>query len=802
MISPRSSTTLVFSLLSCALAWQASTAALAADLSTKQVDEQVAERVGRSTIYLGQPNLLPSQAMPLGNGRLGAAVWCENGLTVQLNRADTLPRRLSPGQVNIPGLAKLTEAKDYSGRLDLYNGTFVEKGGGMTATVYVQPSSDLLIIDVTGADPAQPQTVRLALWPPRSPHAAVNHNVGLLSESWIDDTEPGSSGLHFGSLAGISAEGRDVSPSVTDPRSVTLSVRPKADGSFRVLVAAPHFNDEQQPETVIDQELKRNSNENHANWWHVFWRRAGHITVTSPDGAGEYMENLRNIYLFSAAAESGDKFPGSQAGIGDLFSAVRDKHQWDPAAFWHWNLRMLVAANLGAGVPELNTPYFNLYRSNLANIEDWTRKHMTGRPGICVPETMRFNGQGIEYEDWSPKQVTGLNCDAGSKPYYNARTISTGAEVSFWVWQQYLQTGDRDFLAKNYPLLAASAQFLLDYEKRGPDGLLHTSPSNAHETQWDVTDPTTDLLARKSLYEETIAAATLLGKDAALVAQMRTALQGIPKLPRTEDSQAKTLLPTSTNHSQQGVITESYVPGAERHNVENIGLEPVWPYGVIGQGSSNFELAKRTYLDRPFPTDQDWSFDPVQAARLGLGDEVKSTLIKLTETYQGYVNGFANWGGDSGEFYVEQSAVVAIALQEALVQDYDGTIRIAPAIPPGWDLNGTVFVRGKTKVHVETTQGVPTKIFLEAGSNGKLTLRNPWPGVPLEVTGVGLHEPVVKNAVGPLVSFPAIAGKHYDIHKATYAHRELVPTAPIAKVSEDARMLGNRQIGLEAAAAQ
>ncbi len=734
--------------------------------------------------------------MPLGNGHLGAAIWSENGLTVQLNRSDTLPRRLSPGQVNLPGLTKLTEARNYSGRLDLYNGTFEESGGGMTAIVYVEPSSDVLVIDVTGADPAQPQMVRLALWPPRSPHATVSNKIGLLSESWLDNTEPGASGLHFGSLAGLSAEGQDVSTTATDPLSVTLSVRPRPDGSFRVRVAAPHFDGQQQPEMVIDRELKQNSGENHANWWHNFWQRAGLITVTSSDGTGEYMENLRNIYLFTAAAESGDNFPGSQAGIGDLFSAVRDKHQWDPAAFWHWNLRMLVAANLGAGLPDLNASYFNLYRSNLANIEAWTKEHMTGRPGICVPETMRFNGQGIEYEAWSSKPVIGLNCDAGFKPYYNARTISTGAEISFWVWQQYLQTGDREFLARNYPLLTASAQFLLATEKRGPDGLLHTSPSNAHETQWDVTDPTTDLLARKSLYEETIAAATLLGKDPALVAQMRTALSGIPSLPRVPDAKSQTLIGVGLD-SRQSVITDSYVPAAKRQNVENIGLEPVWPYGVIGPDSTDFNLAKRTYLERPFPTNQDWSFDPIQAARLGLGDEVKSTLIKLTETYQGYVNGLAKWGGDSGEFYVEQSAVVAIALQEALVQDYDGTIRIAEAIPPGWDFKGTVFIRGKTKIYVETTNGVPTKISIEAGSNGKLALRNPWPEVPIEVTVPGQSLRVVKNAVGPVLTFPVQAGKQYDVHKVIDANHKPQPPAPILKTSGVAKKLGNQRIGLE-----
>jgi hypothetical protein len=76
--------------------------------------------------------------MPLGNGQLGAAVWAAGGFTAQLNRVDTLPDRKSPGQVVIPGLARMTSAADYSGRLDLYDGIFRQSGGGLTAKTYVR----------------------------------------------------------------------------------------------------------------------------------------------------------------------------------------------------------------------------------------------------------------------------------------------------------------------------------------------------------------------------------------------------------------------------------------------------------------------------------------------------------------------------------------------------------------------------------------------------------------------------------------------------------------------------------------
>ena len=96
--------------------------------------------IGRSDIVLGRPNLEASEAMPLGNGRLGVAVWSGEGFTAQLNRNDTLPDRLSPGQVVIPGLGALTRANDYSGRLDLFHGEFREQVEAMIQWCHRGPS--------------------------------------------------------------------------------------------------------------------------------------------------------------------------------------------------------------------------------------------------------------------------------------------------------------------------------------------------------------------------------------------------------------------------------------------------------------------------------------------------------------------------------------------------------------------------------------------------------------------------------------------------------------------------------------
>lgn len=756
--------------------------------------------VGRSDIVLAHPNFDSTQALPLGNGTLGASVWSADGMTVQLNREDAMPGRLSTGHLIIPALAALTKASDYAGRLDLYHGEFVERGAGMSATVYAESYEDMLAVEVTGANPNQIQTALFKLWSPRNPSPSVKGSFGVLAESWIDNKNPGATGKAFGTLAVITAEGRDVHAAVADPLTISVSFRPYPDGHFRILVAAPQWSgnglEGYDAYTVAAQHLAPRPADEHRIYWQDFWRRAALIKITSGDGSGEYMENLRNLYLYVAACERGDAWPGSQAGVADMISAAEDVHKWDPSAFWHWNLRMQIAANLSAGLPELNLPYFNLYREDLPAIQAWTRERMKGLPGICVPETMRFNGPGIEYEGaWTPV-AEGMNCDAGFHPYYNARTISTGAEVGLWVWHQYLATNDRAFLEQNYPLMAEAARFLLAYQKPGPDGLLHTSPSNAHETQWDVTDPTSDLTAIRSFFPAAIEAAHFLNRDRELAARLQSALDKTPQLPRTGFTAPHSVLTADADESGNDVIADSYEPNAPEHNVENIGLEPVWPYDLIGDTSPDFALVRRTYQHRPSPIIEDWSFDPIQAARLHLGSEVSTNLRKLTEHYQRFINGMSKWEDADREFYVEQTGVVATTLAESLVQDYDGLIRIAPALPPGWDFDGSVAIRNRTRVDVQTRSGSPITIVIESGLAQKIRIRNPWSGQTVDVISGASGKRVPYRASASEIDFNAATTESYLIERrdAPATKQSFMPVS--GAPASSAKSLGPVQIGI------
>jgi hypothetical protein len=493
------------------------------------------------------------------------------------------------------------------------------------------------------------------------------------------------------------------------------------------------------------------------------------------------------IDIFTAAAESRDRFPGSQAGIGDLFSSIRDEHSWGPSAYWHWNLRMQVSANLGAGVFALNDSYFRLYQENLGNILDWTRLHMGGRPGACVPETMRFNGRGYENETWIPAPA--MNCAEDFHPYYNARTLSTGAEVSLWIWQQYLFTDDLEFLRRNYPVMRESVRFLLAYATHDSQGLLHTFPSNAHETKWDVHDPTTDVSAMRALFPAVIKAAALLNMDEELAGQLKKELAVLPQLPVVALSAPTMLVPPDADRSDT-IIIESRDPTAPSHNSENIGLEPVWPYNLIGDDDGSLTaLAIRTFDNRPNQETDDWSFDPIDAARLGLSSQVQSTLVALTEEYQLYPQGFASFGGP--EFYSEQIGVVAAALDEALAQDYNGVLQIAPAWPSDWNASGTVYIQGGSKVDIQVSDGVPSTVVLQAGSDTDQRIRNPWPGQQVQVVS---SQGALQVGSGDQFTLTVRKGESYLIERVSAPARSF---APVGGGPAAIRHLGTSTLGVD-----
>jgi hypothetical protein len=446
---------------------------------------------------------------------------------------------------------------------------------------------------------------------------------------------------------------------------------------------------------------------------------------------------------------------------------------------------MQVAAAASSGAFDLNAPVFNLYTSNVGNMQAWTKSQMGGRAGICVPETMRFNGNGYWY--------SGNNsCDEASSPSYNALTLSSGAEVGLWVWRQYLMTQDRDFLTKNFPFMLEAARFLHSYAKTGSDGKLQMSPSNAHENQWAVTNPISDIAAMRAFFPAVVAAAEVVGSTDSLISDLKADIPKLPDFPRTNTARSASTTPSADSTN---IFAYSGQPTVAIHNSENDDLEPVWPYDLISDTDATlYAVAKRTYDSRAFKDNLDWSVDAIQAARLGLASEVPARISANVSKYQVYACGLATWSTSKLHApYIEQAGVIATAINEAVATDFDGTIRLAPALPTNWSVSGTVFVRGKSKAHVQFQNGALVFGVLEAGSTGTYNVRNPWSGTQATVIDESGQQ-VVAPTTGTTLAISAQQGHFYLIKRASDATPTLVQVTGTPATT--VKRLGSRAIGI------
>jgi alpha-L-fucosidase 2 len=97
-----------------------------------------------------------------------------------------------------------------------------------------------------------------------------------------------------------------------------------------------------------------------------------------------------------------------------------------------------------------------------------------------------------------------------------------GAWLSTHLWEHYLFSGDRVFLKETaYPLMRGAALFFVDAMVTDPkSGKLITGPSNSPEHGGLVMGPTMDRQIVRSLFGETIAASEILNVDAGLRKQL------------------------------------------------------------------------------------------------------------------------------------------------------------------------------------------------------------------------------------------------------------------------------------------
>lgn len=719
--------------------------------------------VSRSDLVQEGPAWRYYQAMPLGNGVLGASVWAEKGYSAQLNRVDTFPDLKSAGRLVVPGLDALMRADDYSGRLALYDGQVVQSGGGLTARSYVRADADQFVLEVTGADPSHVQTADLKLWAGRTPAVSAAGGIAALAETFHDE----ASGSITGAVAALTAHARGVTASVVDPLTVRLTFRPREDGSFRLVVGVPSYRGGELRAAARRAVVESPSH--HLAWWHAFWEKAAPLRITSADGSGEYVENLRTLQLYTMAASMRGDVPSTHGAVVRMFSSSGDQADWAQDSYWHFNLRMLVSANLGAGIGELNSPYFKFYLDRAELMREWTRTHWTGGEGLCLPEFMRYDG-------------TGDGCDNIQEPSWTRRILTSGPELVNNIWQQYRYTGDKVLLNRSYPLMRDVARFYLSALTTGADGYLHLEHVNALEVQWDTTDPVPDLAAMQVIFPVVADLAASRG-DAALATQLRDAVGKLPPFRTVQRGGEEVLAWSGTDE--------------EAHNTQNPEMEALWPWGVFDETS---ELMQATYRQRVYPQDKDWGMDATWAARLGLSDEVKRLLLKGISDFQIYPNGFTvhRTGQEpvrNHSFYNEWGGVLTTGLQEALVQSYDGIVHVAPAWPRDWDVAGSVQIEGGHRISTEVHDGVPSVVGIQAGSRDTLKLRNPWPGQQVRVVD-SRGQVVVGETSADVVTLPTAPGTSYTLERVDVPLSSFTFAPLTGQPASAVKTVGNRVLGI------
>jgi hypothetical protein len=136
-------------------------------------------------------------------------------------------------------------------------------------------------------------------------------------------------------------------------------------------------------------------------------------------------------------------------------------------------------------------------------------------------------------------------------------------------------------------------------------------------------------------------------------------------------------------------------------------------------------------------------------------------------------------------------------VSEALVQDYDGLLRIAPAWPSGWTGEGTVYIQHNTKVDVQVSNGTPSTVAIVSGTGSPISIRSPWPGQAVTVVDGSTLATVVGSQSNATFSIPVQAGHSYLV-ELTSSPTTSLPFASISgSPATSARHLGNVSIGLD-----
>ena len=326
-----------------------------------------------------------------------------------------------------------------------------------------------------------------------------------------------------------------------------------------------------------------------------------------------------------------------------------------------------------------------------------------------------------------------------------------GAWLCQHLWEHYLFTGDRQFLAERaYPVIKEASLFFVDFLIDDPrSGRLISTPSNSPEQGGLVAGPTMDHQIIRDLLGNCIEAAGILGVDAKLSEELRDVRARIAPNQIGQYGQLQEWLEDVDNPKNQ-----------HRHLSHLWGFQPGCEITV--RGTPKLADAVRQSLEFRGNGSTGWSmaWKVNLWARLLDGDRALLMLTQLISksTQPNLFNSHAsfqidgNFGGTAG-------------VAEMLLQSHAGEVAILPAWPKDAWPTGRVEglrARGGLEVDVAWQNGLATSAVLRAALDGSHRIRPPAGHKVTEIRCGTKSLPLKTNSDG-LVLVAVKAGEDYRI---------------------------------------